>query len=198
MKAPAGGVACPKLLSPQHATLLLLRIAQVWLAPALTAVKMPDGGVACPEALLPQHASLPSVFSPQSCELPPLTAVKVPAGGEDWPDPLAPQQASVPSVLTPQTLWAPASMLPAIVPAGAVLIETPSPSGTPAASAPGVKTTNAQRATHNAVCARGAAGLAVSFLTYVTLYPNTDGTCVSPEMSAPQQTSLPSVRTAQA
>ena len=58
---------------------------QVWMPPALTAVKVPAGGVAWPLPLRPQQATAPFVLIPQVWKPPALTAVKVPAGGVAWP-----------------------------------------------------------------------------------------------------------------
>ena len=64
VKRPAGGIASPALLSPQHASVPLARRAQLSALPALTAVNRPVGGVVWPAKLEPQHASVPLVFSP--------------------------------------------------------------------------------------------------------------------------------------
>ena len=50
---------------------------------------------------------------------PPSTAVKVPTGGVDWPRPWAPQQATAPLVLMPQ-VWLPPALIAVKVPAGGV------------------------------------------------------------------------------
>src|SRR5437588_13056799 len=100
-----GGVACPAVLSPQQATVPSLFTAQVWLAPALTAVKVPAGGVACPELFKPQQATVPSVLTPQVKLLPALTAGKVPVGGVAGavagPKPVEPEQSAVQPVFAP-------------------------------------------------------------------------------------------------
>ncbi len=61
----AGGEAWPLLLSPQQAAVPFALIPQVWVSPALTAVKVPAGGVAWPLPLAPQQATVPFVLIPQ-------------------------------------------------------------------------------------------------------------------------------------
>ena len=48
-KVPAGGLACPEELYPQHWTVPDEVTPHVWLLPALTLWKVPAGGLACPE-----------------------------------------------------------------------------------------------------------------------------------------------------
>ena len=43
----------------------MVLIAQVWLLPAATAVKVPVGAFSCPRLLSPQQAMVPSVLMPQ-------------------------------------------------------------------------------------------------------------------------------------
>ena len=64
-KVPEGGEACPKVLSPQQASVPSLFTPQLWKSPALTEEKVPDGGVDCPKPLSPQQASVPSLLTPQ-------------------------------------------------------------------------------------------------------------------------------------
>src|SRR6266550_4348647 len=91
VKAPAGGVARSKPLSPQQATLpSLLSTPQACESPALTWVKVFAGGVAWPPPvpLPPEPAIVPSVLSPHVGDPPALTWVKPPAGGVAWPQKL--------------------------------------------------------------------------------------------------------------
>ena len=49
VKVPAGGLACPRLLSPQQARVPSVLTPQVWREPAaLTSVKVPWGGIDLP------------------------------------------------------------------------------------------------------------------------------------------------------
>jgi hypothetical protein len=64
-KVPAGAVACPELLVPQHASAPSVLTPQVCSPPALTWMKAPLGGTACPWPLAPQQAALPSVRTAQ-------------------------------------------------------------------------------------------------------------------------------------
>jgi hypothetical protein len=66
----AGGVDWPWELSPQHATVALVRMPHVWGFARMnllveTAVKVPGGGVPSPYELYPQHTTAPLVFTPQ-------------------------------------------------------------------------------------------------------------------------------------
>ena len=92
------GVTWPDRLCPQHASDPSVRIAQVWRAPALTAVNVPVGAAPSRYSLSPQQAMVPSVRIAQLWKVPTLTAVNVPSGGVAWPRSSHPQQASVPSV----------------------------------------------------------------------------------------------------
>src|SRR6185369_13522361 len=90
MKAPAGGIEPPKLLSPQHSTAPLGRRPQVCAsaaAPVATCVNAPDGGV---DGSLPQHVTLPSSASAQACAQVIVTLVNDPAGGTASPSEFSP------------------------------------------------------------------------------------------------------------
>jgi hypothetical protein len=52
-------------LSPQHSTVPLGRIPQVWYPAALTCANAPDGGEDWPSPLAPQHSTVPSGRIPQ-------------------------------------------------------------------------------------------------------------------------------------
>ena len=78
VKVPAGGLAWPWSLLPQHVSVPSVLMAQLWKAPAVTVVNVPVGGVACPKSLRPQQASETFVRSAQLWWVPALT---VPPGG---------------------------------------------------------------------------------------------------------------------
>jgi hypothetical protein len=76
---------------------------QVWLPPALIAVKVPAGGVDWPNEFSPQQMTVPLARTPQLWLPPALTAVNAPAGvPETWPKKSAPQQMMVPFVRNAQ------------------------------------------------------------------------------------------------
>ena len=119
---PAGGVACPSVLSPQQATAPLVLIAQVW--PAAGAERgegRPKAGSTGRRPLSPQQTTAPSPCStPQVWELPVVTAGPLnsdPVGVSLSPSGSAPQHAARPLILTPQ-VWNHPALTVVNVPAG--------------------------------------------------------------------------------
>ena len=100
---------------PQQLRVPWVRIPQVCLPPAFTAMNGPSAGSLCPPTLLPQHVTVPSVRIPQARPVPADTAVNGPpsegrvAGGcttSRTPSGAgttgrSPQQVTVPSVRIP-------------------------------------------------------------------------------------------------
>ena len=60
MKVPFVGVPCVLVLSPQHSTLPVVVIPQLWYAPEVSAVKVPEG-VLLLTVEYPQHSTPPVV-----------------------------------------------------------------------------------------------------------------------------------------
>jgi hypothetical protein len=63
------------MLSPQQAMVSSVRMAHVWKAPALTALKVPEDGEDWPKPLAPQHATVPSARMAQLWNWPALIAL---------------------------------------------------------------------------------------------------------------------------
>src|SRR4029077_20963807 len=94
VNVPAGAVASPKSLAPQHATVPSVRIAHAYWSPAATAVNVPAGVSVGSSGLGDQQARVWSARIAHAMPSPTVTCVNTPAGGGG--SPLSPQHASAP------------------------------------------------------------------------------------------------------
>ena len=91
---------------PQHAKVLLLWTAQVWVPPAETMVNVPAGAVRWLLLLLPQQRTVPTPRTPQEWSPPALTVARTAFGAVACPKVLSPQQVARPVIPTAQA-WEP-------------------------------------------------------------------------------------------